>query len=198
MAPISFDDVAIATLHGSGGLGVVAMAVEDQELFNTFDSYQELVEDVGRQHSVDGGETYDAGVICVGRLKPERIGASPLSAEEVERVRLVFAAVTKDTAGHYTGCVLFGGFVSEEGTVAEADLLVGGRFLPIVEIRDWRRVQWELRLLDRDGGGKAKLDTELPVIRRRILRELLLLKGEDLVSGWGTLAKQPRMGWRSM
>jgi hypothetical protein len=193
MAPVSIPDLSVPVLHGAGGPGVVAMDADDQPLFDRFKSYGDLLAEVGNTFSFDMRNTDDARVTSVGRLKPESAPAAAMSVEEVEEARLVYAGLTKDSAGRFTGCVLFAGYDSQKGLVAEARLSEGGQFMPVVRIRDWGRVQWELRLLDRDGRGATKADTDLNVIRRRILRELLEMRDREVESGWGMMAPQPRI-----
>jgi hypothetical protein len=193
MAPVSIPDLSVPALHGADGPGVVAIDAEDQPLFDGFNSYGDLLAEVGDTHSLTLDNTYDARVTSVGRLKPESARAAAMSVEEAEDARLVFAKLTKDSAGGFTGCVLFAGYLSQKGTVAEARLSERGQFMPVVQIRDWHRVHWEVHLLDRDGSGATKADTDLNVIRRRILRGLLEMRGREVESGWGILAPQPRV-----
>lgn len=185
-------DASIEHLHGSGGPEVVAINPDGRALFSDAAdcaSHSALVDKLGSTFHIDRRESDDALMACVGVLKSDT-APGEMSREDSRRARLVFAELTGDSnTGH--SCRLVAGFLNRDG-IAPAHLLnLSGEFAPLLQVHDWRRVQWELRLLDFHDDGTYKLDTDLNIVRRRILCQLLDLADVMVPAGWGDPARKP-------
>lgn len=134
-----------------------------------FTCYGELLESCGADFKLDGRQTGDLGFHSVGRLKAEI--DKELGDEEGATVRMVFAGLWRDHGGDIR-VRLTAGYVCEKGLVSEEKMKVGGEFMVVIEIADWRLVAWESWPLEREGGRFLNPETDLVEIYEGLFKAL--------------------------